>query len=307
LGIGVLIVSSADESFAVHFAAMLHSAWTHNPATEFYLLDCGIEPQTLTDLRAFATSKGIKLNFINIDVTLFRDLPMTKALSVATYARLLIPDLFPSSIERVLYLDADCIVVGDLTALWRSDLGDAAIAAVSDPGGARMEREVGIDFDEESYVNAGVMLMNLSVWRRDKLAATAFAFAKKYNTRMLDQPSINAACAGKIASLSEEWNFQLNKPRRPKQWIEPSVIHYSGQMKPWLHRDVPFADIYLYHRNQTPFPIEPPRAVHRSRPRRVLNLLAGRRKYWDRFIIMRRSQAFAIVYLAQVAPSPQQG
>src|SRR5690348_10631607 len=126
---------------------MLHSAWTHNPTTEFYLLDCGIEPRTLADLRAFAISRGIQLTFINIDVTLFRDLPTTNALSVAAYARLLIPDLFPSPIERVLYLDADCIVVGDITALWRFDLGKAAIAAVNDPGGARMEREVGIDID----------------------------------------------------------------------------------------------------------------------------------------------------------------
>ena len=59
----------------------------HNPAAEFYLLDCGIEPRTLADLRAFAISRGIQLTFVNLDVTLFRDLPTNKALSVATYAR----------------------------------------------------------------------------------------------------------------------------------------------------------------------------------------------------------------------------
>src|SRR5215510_5542238 len=109
------IVSAADERFAAHFAAMLHSAWTHHPTAEFYFLDCGLEPRTLSDLRGFAATRGIGLTVIKIDVTAFRDLPTNRALSLAAYARLLIPDLFPSSIERVLYLDADCIVVADLT------------------------------------------------------------------------------------------------------------------------------------------------------------------------------------------------
>jgi len=52
------IVSAADEGFAAHFAAMLHSAWTHHPTAEFYFLDCGIEPQTLADLRKFVTNRA---------------------------------------------------------------------------------------------------------------------------------------------------------------------------------------------------------------------------------------------------------
>jgi lipopolysaccharide biosynthesis glycosyltransferase len=297
----MLIVSAADQRFAAHFAAMLHSAWTHHPTAEFYLLDCGIEPRTLADLKAFAISRGIQLTFINIAVTLFRHLPTNKALSVATYARLLIPDLFPGSIERVLYLDADCIVVSDLTSLWRSDIGNAAIAAVEDGGGARLEREIGIEVDDQGYINAGVMLMNLAVWRGDNLAATVMAFASKYNPRMLDQPGINVACSGKIALLAEEWNFQVHKFHQPKQWLEPSIIHYSGEKKPWLHSDVPFAAIYLHHRNQTPFAIKPPRAAHRSKLRRALNLLLGRRKYWDQLGIARRCQAFAIAYFDRIA------
>ena len=297
----MLIVSSADERFAAHFAAMLHSAWTHHPTADFYLLDCGIKPETIADLNGFATTRGIRLTVIKIDIAMLRDLPTNKVLSVATYARLLIPDLLPRSIESVLYLDADCVVVGDLTALWRFDMGEAAIAAVSDPIGARLEREIGIDVDEQGYVNAGVMLMNLTVWRRDNLAATAIAFVTKHNPRMLDQPGINAACAGRIAALTEEWNFQLHKPRRPHQWLEPRIIHYSSNRKPWVHSDVPFAAIYLHHRNQTPFPIKIPRSAQRSRLRRLLNLLVGRRKYWDHFILTQRCKVFALGYFNRIA------
>jgi lipopolysaccharide biosynthesis glycosyltransferase len=295
----LIIVSAADQRFAAHFAAMLHSAWTHNPATEFYLLDCGIEPWTLAELRAFAISRGIQLTFINIDVALLRDLPTTEALSAATYARLLIPDLLPNSVERALYIDADCIIVRDLTALWRFDLGKAAVAGVDDPGGVRVEREVGIDFDEEGYINAAVMLMNLAVWRRDKLGAAAIAFAGKYNACIPDQTGMNVACSGKIARLPEEWNFQLHKPRRPEQWIEPSIIHFTGPWKPSLYSDVTLASVYLYHRDQTPFAIKRLRP-YRSPLRKLINLLIGRRKYWDQFLAARRPRAFAAAYLAKL-------
>jgi lipopolysaccharide biosynthesis glycosyltransferase len=296
----ITIVSAADEGFAAHFAAMLHSAWTHHPSAYFYLLDCGIEPKTIAALERFATDRGIRLTVINIDIAMLRDLPTTKLLSVAAYARLLIPDLLTKTIERVLYLDADTIVVSDLTALWQTDMGEAAIAAIHDPGAAQIEREIAIDVDEGRYVNSGVMLMNLLVWRDEELANRALAFAKKHSSRTCDQPSINFACAGKITYLPEEWNFQLIRPRRPDQRLEPSIIHYSGPKKPWIYSDVPFASIYLYYRNQTPFAVERPRPF-RSPLRKMLNLLIGNRKHWNQLIIARRSQAFATAYFSRIA------
>ena len=293
------IVSAADERFAAHFAAMLHSAWTHNPTAEFHLLDCGIERKTLADLGGFATARGIRLTVIKIDITVLGDLPTSNYWSPATYARLLIPNLFSDSINRVLYLDADCIVVNDLTALWQFDLGKAAIAGVHDADGASLEREE-IELDDRTYINGGVMLMNLSVWRNDKLVSAAISFATKRSPNLVDQTSINVVCSGKVELLAERWNLQLHKSLGPKQWLEPCIIHYSSEKKPWLYNDVLFAAIYLYHRNQTPFPIKPPRAALRSKYRRILNLFIGRRKYWEQYIIARRCQAFAKSYFDKI-------
>jgi lipopolysaccharide biosynthesis glycosyltransferase len=281
---------------------MLHSAWTHHPTAEFYLLDCGIERETLADLSGFASARGIRLTVIKIDLTVFGDMPTTEHWSAAVYARLLIPDLLPRSVERALYLDADCIVVNDLTALWRFDLGEAAIAGVHDAAGASLERKDRkvMEFDDRDYVNSGVMLMNLSIWRRDKLATAVISFATKRNPGFIDQTSINVVCAGKIALLAEQWNFQLHNLLVSEQWLEPCIIHYTSEKKPWLYKDVPFGTIYLYHRNQTPFPIDPPRAALRSDFRRSLNLLIGRRKYREQHMIARRCQAFAKRYFERV-------
>ena len=45
------------------------------------------------------------------------------AISKIIFARFLIPRLFPETVSRVLYLDADLLVFGDLGALWEVDLG----------------------------------------------------------------------------------------------------------------------------------------------------------------------------------------
>jgi lipopolysaccharide biosynthesis glycosyltransferase len=297
----MIIISAADERFAAHFSAMLHSAWTHHPTAEFCLLDCGIEPATLAVLKDYAVTQRIRLNVIKVDIASFRNLATTEALSAATYARLMIPDLLSVSVEKVLYLDADCIVVKDLTALFQMDIGEAAIAGVRDAFGAQAELEVGVPIDDREFVNAGVLLMNLAVWRRDGLADAALAFISQQRPRFLDQAGINAACARRIVHVTDEWNVMvpfLNQQSR--RWLDPNIIHYVGQMKPWLYSDVPFASIYLYHRNQTPFPMNPPRAALRSKFRRILNLLIGRRKYWEWHIIARRSQAFALNYFNRI-------
>jgi lipopolysaccharide biosynthesis glycosyltransferase len=306
----MIIISTADERFVAHFAAMLHSAWTHNPSAEFLLLDCGIEPSSLAALTTYAVKQGIHFRVVKVDITLLHGLPTTKywgiETSVATYARLLIPDLLPKTIERALYLDADCIVVSDLTALWQTDMGEAAIAGVADVGIAHLERESGIELDEDEYVNAGVLLMNLVVWRRDKLAEAVVAFIKQRQPNFLDQTGINAVCARKIMQLSDDWNFMVGALSRPLEgWrTPPRIIHCTGSRRPWQDRDAPFGAIYVYHRNQTPFPLDHLRLhAYRSPLRRALNLLIGRRKYWDRLIIARRCYAFATSYFGRIAAS----
>jgi lipopolysaccharide biosynthesis glycosyltransferase len=306
----MIIVSAADERYAAHFAAMLHSAWTHNPAAEFFLLDCGIEPSSLAALTTYAVKRAIHLKVVKVDISLLHGLQTTKSWSIATYARLLIPDLLPDTVERVLYLDADCVVVSDLIALWQTDMGEVAIAGVADVAAgvlvAPVERQNGIEIDECEYVNGGVLLMNLIVWRRDKIAAAVTAFCKQCQPHFVDQTGINAACARKSMLLSKEWNLQLfgicGSFARSEYWLSPRIVHCTASQKPWDYSDVPFASIYLYHRNQTPFVIKRPRP-YRSPLRRMINLLMGRRKYWHQLIIARRSRAFASAYFDRIASS----
>jgi lipopolysaccharide biosynthesis glycosyltransferase len=289
----MIILSAADEHFAPHFATMLHSAWTHNPSAHFHLLDVGIEQNTLSKLIGFARWHGINFNVIKVETPLLDGLPTTKAWSKAIYARLFIADLLPEA-ERVIYLDADCIVLSSLTELWDLDMGEVAVAGVHDPFG---RSHSGLD----KYINSGVMIMNLTAWRCGSVGARALAFIQDFKPRAPDQTAINVICAGAggIHYIDERWNFMLGAAwRKPTVWIEPHIIHCTGYAKPWLFSDVQFAPLYVHHREQTPFPLLA-RPRRRGTIRFLLNLLIGRRKYWHRLITARRASEFVYDYLSR--------
>ena len=85
---------------------------------------------------------------------------------------LLLGELLPDDVERVLFLDADLLVLDDPTGLLEVDLGgralaaavDGAIALCSGPRGVRAWREQGIPAFAP-YFNAGVMAISLRDWR----------------------------------------------------------------------------------------------------------------------------------------------
>lgn len=301
----MIIVSAVDECYVPHFATMLHSAWTHNPRAQFYLLDCGIKPATLRKLAMFVESHGINLRFLTVDTAQFDGLP-THDWTRAIYARLLLPTLLPDSIERVIYLDADTLVLDRLADLWNTPLGSNAIAGMPDSGGLPMEeRRGGYRFTFNPYVNSGVLLFNLPIWRHDYLHKMAISFVRQHpNLALPDQTAINAVCDGRIVSLGVEWDFMPADNKRGMKWITPRIVHWTGAMKPWVYKDAPFGALYRYHRHQTPFPLTvPPSKVYRSKLRSFVNLLIGRPKYWYRFVMQRRSEAFIDRYLTALAPT----
>jgi lipopolysaccharide biosynthesis glycosyltransferase len=284
----MIIVSAADERFAPHFAAMLHSAWTHNPEAHFYLLDCGMKLQTLCKLATFASDHSIRLTTEPVDTARFHDLPTTKFFSPAIYARLLIHELLPST-ERVIYLDADTLVVSSLDPLWRTDMHGAIIAGVQDEAGDDEEFET-------PYVNSGVLVLDLQRWRERQVSKLVIEYIRSHHLTLPDQSAINAVCANQIVLLDDSWNYRVSGRQRLMQC--PRIIHFTGMLKPWLYSNVAFAQLYGHHRSQTPFPmLELPQIGYRPLWRRVLNLMIGRPKYWRRFLMQQRAKAFIDDYL----------
>jgi lipopolysaccharide biosynthesis glycosyltransferase len=163
------------------------------------------------------------------------------------WTRLWVQEFFPKSVDRVLYLDSDIVVVGSVAPLWRIDLGDALLGAVDIPGSQQGVTRLGLRA-EDGYFNSGVLLIDLKRWRETQALDRVLGYVEAYPERMvytLDQDALNACFHASRKRLDYKWNatwpfFQepLSLPlaRDEIELIrrEARIIHFSG-LKPWSY------------------------------------------------------------------------
>lgn len=146
-----------------------------------------------------------------------KDYEQGKYISASTYIRLNLPSMFPK-MDKMLYLDGDIIIQGDLSELYNLDLSDYAIAGAIDYGmcvestrwnKVEYVRRTLPNYETE-YINAGVLLMNLAELRRIGFEQTC---RKLYDERtdfiFADQDIINFALVGKKLILPIYWNCPI--------------------------------------------------------------------------------------------------
>ena len=164
-----------------------------------------------------------------------------------TWYRVLLPQVLTNDVHRVLYLDADTLVVGDISVLFTMSMTDKAIAGAIDILSFDKKTFDRCMYDQEKrYVCAGVMLMNLDYWREHNLTDQVVAWGREYDARIQfpDQDTINHLCQDSKIVLPMRYGilgvFFVNEVfyKRPyltelKECISsPIIIHYAGE-NPW--------------------------------------------------------------------------
>ena len=80
---------------------------------------------------------GCKLCLYEFDNILVKELPIKKPgqpihITLSAYYRLFLSELLPSTLDKVLYLDADIIINGSIRELWETNLSNYAVGVVPD-------------------------------------------------------------------------------------------------------------------------------------------------------------------------------
>jgi len=188
-------------------------------------------------------------------------------LTATTLARIFLPDYVAG---RVLYLDADILVLGDLGPLFHSDMAGRSLAAARDlpqqvncdilarsaKGDAVLPRDLrraekGVhDFrtflpwgNPEHYVNTGVLLMDCAAMRQDaERYARLRDVAQAAQYPLLDQDHINRTYGAEITKLPLRWNRLAGNVSEGmyRRYLaahglkdDAAVYHYAGPRKPW--------------------------------------------------------------------------
>lgn len=270
------IVFCADGRFISHAMTTMLSVLTSNPDFNFKFfllgseLDGNQEKQILEKVESFGSS----FEYLKIDDAAFEGFPVPHHFSKANYYRLLIAELIP--FDRAIYLDADIIVVNSLRDFLEINLAENMLAAVADPI-YKWKLELGMK-QSSTYFNSGVMLMNLDLWKLQKITEKAFDFINEYSQkiRFVDQCALNAVIDGDFVELNPKFNQQAILYREnfdfgsvnwtPGQIEEalksPILIHYTGPSKPWEYNsNHPRKSEYWKVQKDSPFKLDYPEGM----------------------------------------------
>jgi len=217
-------------------------------------------------------SEKFQVTFYHIDQSKFGDFPIEDAyINISTYFRLSLPELL-RDVDKVLYLDCDVIVNGNLRELWETDITGKAMAGVLDRHCGSIRLYNRLDYPlEYGYVNAGVLLINLKVWKEDNLFQKALELARKKPNQLKnhDQDILNTLFYDKKLILDfkynlleyyffvEDWLYIDKKyyPQIIKACKNPVIIHFCLPVKPWHYEcQNPYKTLYYKYRAMTPWP-----------------------------------------------------
>lgn len=214
-----------------------------------------------------------KYDFANIKERLGVNIPPTIALS--SYNRLFLSSTLDNGIDRVIYADVDAVCNGSFKDLWKIDMDGYSVAGVLDTVSSVAKQNVGLQAGAP-YVNAGFLLINLDYWRSHGFEKRFLDMLKAYGGNIFhhDQGIINAVCNTTLRILPPQYNVLSNffMPYKEiatctpfytpceieKAVASPVFIHFTPGIvnRPWVGKcRHPYRQLYVTHRNATPFKI----------------------------------------------------
>jgi lipopolysaccharide biosynthesis glycosyltransferase len=264
------IVTSCDNAYAQHTTVFLKSLFQKNQNIRKIFI---LVPNNFIHRRSLERnlSSHVRcLEFLTINLPENASFKVSHHITVASYFRLVLDQVVPASIGRVIYLDSDVLINGPLDELWAVDLQNYMIAAVSDsivgenrPLREEIGKRIGLA-PTSNYFNAGVLAIDLCRWRNARLGKRALDFVLDYPDMITywDQCALNHVVRGQFKELAKEWNFQTNHLRWSanrkctrdslREVDAAKIVHFVGSRKPWLYRtNHPMKWLYWEYLRQT--------------------------------------------------------
>ena len=259
------IFMASDDNYLPYLIVAIKSISLHSSDEYVYdvrVLNRGLSKSNVRKLRHIKFD-NVSITLVDVErvVASFRNelnLRLRDYYSEAIFYRMFIAAMYPR-LTRAIYIDCDVVLVDDIAKLYFSDIGDNVLGAVADesiysvPEFCDYVREwVGVP--EEKYINSGVLLMNLSAFRKHKIAEKfqKLIFSYNFDTLAPDQDYLNFLCRGKIHYIDSGWNKQPKEENY--QPIEKQhLIHYNLHNKPWHDNSIPYAEEFWDVARLTPY------------------------------------------------------
>lgn len=236
------ICIASDDNYAEHMQVAIFSLIYNlhkDCSCNIYILDWWIIDKKKNNIKNMENQfSNIHIEFILMDWNKYSKLPILHHLTKEMYYRIEIPNLF-SNVKKMVYLDCDVIIDGDLSKILDYDVEIYAIWAPNDFWAYNAYKYILNIPDNNQYFNSWVLLMNLEYWRKNGISKLIFDYINKHAKWLVtwDQDAINAICYDKrlvlplkynataLAFQPINWNFPKDEYYEAKH--NPIVIHYA--------------------------------------------------------------------------------
>ncbi len=259
------IFFACDDNYIPFLGTAIHTLSNNaSPAYNYRIivLNNGIKQTNISRISKLS-KQNLSIEFFDITQAIAKyhdalSLRLRDYYSVAIYYRMFIPTLFPE-LDKAIYLDADLILVGDISELFNTDINGKLVAAINDrlvkdvPTFADYaHKAVGIPADE--YFNSGVLVMNLKKFREDSIEEKFLTLLNEYNFDSVcpDQDYLNVLCRNDKVLLPIGWN-KMPLPDKEFNIDTLKLLHYNSFEKPWHHDHVLFSEEFWRAAATSPF------------------------------------------------------
>lgn len=263
------IVTSFNEKYIKYGVSLIFSVWKNNLYENiiFTILDCGISLKSKKKITIWSEENGINIKFYFINKSKFIEhfgINIEILEQISYYARLICPYIFESSVEKVLYLDADIICVKECKEIFNLNLNGSIIAACRDSKYLTFKQKISNQYNSsiisnykelgftgnEIYFNSGVMLIDIILWKKENISVKILNALNqnKDNIILWDQYGLNIILVGLWTELEKKWNTIAHNSR------DEIVFRHFAFTKPdsfkYIYND---RETYFKNLNNTPW------------------------------------------------------
>lgn len=234
-----------DSNYLDKACTMLFSLRRHTKEeATVYLMNHSLQTDEIASFRQYLEKRcKMVLEIVNVQDDIFNAFPSELGhYKIEMYYRILAQFLLPATLDRVLWLDADIIVMKDVAPFYHQEFEDNMLVVCPDsnnglPDVQNCIHTLGLP-EDHVYFNSGVLLMNLEQLREKTKSQEILQQCHSLKDKLTypDQDLLNVLYANQVKYAPwKQYNYQVGMCKRiPKEDIKQIVIlHYTSYKKPW--------------------------------------------------------------------------
>lgn len=241
------VAYAINEAYVDYCLVSMLSVITNNPQSRisFHILTDGLSTSAKSRLRQTHKQHIDDVFIYEIDESKINNLELAK-FNRNIWLRIFLPELVDENIQRILYLDTDTIVCGDISELFSMDLTGCSLAGCMDYMGFSDDVYKRVGYPRKyGYNCSGVMVMNLDYFRENNLTKKILDYARSHaeTLKFPDQDAINCVCHETMKLLPLKYDIlspflsdadfiAQHKSEVKEILTDPKIIHYAG-CNPW--------------------------------------------------------------------------